>query len=332
MVPLEIISVIIPVYKVQEYLDRCIESVVTQTYRNLEIIIIDDGSPDECPAMCDRWAAKDDRISVIHKENEGVSIARNVGLKEAKGAWISFVDSDDWLHPQFFELLLHQAHQSIADVIVSDHLRTEEVVSFEKYSISDIKFSRMTIDGVFHNSHVRNYVWGKIYKAELLRDKAFDEEISFGEDALFNVTVFRTEGIEVYYTSEKLYFYYDRDNSVVNTLSRLKQTALYEKYIELAIIETREDIKSIYLTESMKRALRSRYSASFNPELIDVIPKCNEILNKGLKEYLPLKSVSLKLKIAYTLFVKLPQLYRLCRIMDDPTMLEWEKGQRKMRK
>lgn len=327
MVPLEIISVIIPVFKVQDYLDRCIESVVNQTYSNLEIIIVDDGSPDECPAICDRWAAIDNRISVIHQENGGVSIARNVGLKKAKGEWISFVDSDDWLHPQFFEILLNQAHNVIADVIVSDHLRTEDIVPYEKYVITDITFSQMTIDKVFRNSHIRNYVWGKIYKAELLRDKAFDEDIIFGEDTLFNVLVLGIDGIKVYYTSEQLYFYYERDNSAVNTIGRFKQTVLYEKFIELAILDNRENMKKIYLTESMKRALRARYSAKFIPDLSEITPKCKEILNKGLKEYLPLKSVPLKHKIAYAAFVKVPQLYRLWRIIDDPSMLKWEKSQ-----
>lgn len=89
-----LISVIVPVYKVEQYLDRCVQSIVDQTYKNLEIILVDDGSPDNCPAMCDAWAAKDSRIRVIHKENGGVASARNVGLDNAVGQYISFVDSD----------------------------------------------------------------------------------------------------------------------------------------------------------------------------------------------------------------------------------------------
>lgn len=89
------VSVIVPVYKVEKYLDRCVQSIVDQTYKNLEILLVDDGSPDSCPARCDAWAVKDDRILVIHKDNGGLSSARNAGLDIAKGTFVTFVDSDD---------------------------------------------------------------------------------------------------------------------------------------------------------------------------------------------------------------------------------------------
>ena len=96
---MDLISVIVPVYKVEDYLDRCVESIVNQTYWNLEIILVDDGSPDNCPAMCDDWAAKDSRIKVIHKENGGLSDARNAGMTVATGELMGLVDRDDWISP-----------------------------------------------------------------------------------------------------------------------------------------------------------------------------------------------------------------------------------------
>ena len=104
-----LISVIVPVYKVEPYLDRCVQSIVNQTYKNLEIILVDDGSPDHCPAMCDAWAEKDSRIRVIHKENGGVSTARNAGINIAKGAFFTFVDSDDWIDRDALQLLWDKA-------------------------------------------------------------------------------------------------------------------------------------------------------------------------------------------------------------------------------
>ena len=101
-----LISVIVPVYKVEQYLDKCVESIVNQTYRNLEIILVDDGSPDNCPAMCDGWAKRDYRIKVIHKANGGLSDARNAGIAVASGEFIGFVDSDDWVAPFFYERLI----------------------------------------------------------------------------------------------------------------------------------------------------------------------------------------------------------------------------------
>ena len=100
------ISVIIPVYKVEEYLEECLRSVINQTYNNLEIILVDDGSPDHCPQLCDEWSSKDSRIKVIHKENGGLSDARNAGMSIATGEYIAFVDSDDYIAPTMYEQLL----------------------------------------------------------------------------------------------------------------------------------------------------------------------------------------------------------------------------------
>lgn len=110
------ITVIIPVYKVEEYLDKCVQSVVKQTYKNLEIILVDDGSPDNCPKMCDDWAKKDARIKVIHKENGGLSSARNAGLDIATGEYITFLDSDDYIDLEMIETLYTQVRRFSADV------------------------------------------------------------------------------------------------------------------------------------------------------------------------------------------------------------------------
>ena len=104
----DLISVIVPVYKVEPYLDRCVQSIVDQTYGNLEIILVDDGSPDNCPAMCDAWAEKDSRIKVIHKENGGQADARNVGMAVATGEYVAFVDSDDWIDIRMYQRM-HEA-------------------------------------------------------------------------------------------------------------------------------------------------------------------------------------------------------------------------------
>ena len=111
-----IISTIIPIYKVEKYLQTCIESVVNQTIKDLEIILVDDGSPDYCPEICDAWAQKDSRIKVIHKENGGLSDARNAGLDIAQGEYISFVDSDDWIAPNMYEIMLEVIEKEHADI------------------------------------------------------------------------------------------------------------------------------------------------------------------------------------------------------------------------
>ena len=112
-----LISVIVPVYKVEQYLDNCINSLLAQTYKNLEIILIDDGSPDNCPAICDEYAKKDSRIIVVHKQNEGVSVARNVGINIAKGNFIAFVDSDDSIEPNMYEKLIEKQQTEDFDLV-----------------------------------------------------------------------------------------------------------------------------------------------------------------------------------------------------------------------
>lgn len=105
------ISVIVPIYNVEKYLARCVDSIVNQTYKNLEIILVDDGSPDRCPQVCDDYAEKDSRIKVVHKKNGGLSDARNAGMAVATGEYISFIDSDDWIETSMFELLLNNIFQ-----------------------------------------------------------------------------------------------------------------------------------------------------------------------------------------------------------------------------
>lgn len=114
---MDLISVIVPIYKVEQYLNRCVESLVNQTWKNLEIILVDDGSPDNCPAMCDAWAKKDHRIKVIHKKNGGLSDARNAGMEVASGQYIGFVDSDDWVeHDMYRSLYLHM-RETDSDIV-----------------------------------------------------------------------------------------------------------------------------------------------------------------------------------------------------------------------
>lgn len=113
----ELVSVVVPVYNVEKYLDRCISSIVGQTYTNLEIILVDDGSPDNCPQMCDEWAKRDGRIKVIHKENEGLGRARNTGLEQASGEYICFYDSDDFIEPETIERAYTVAVQNDADIV-----------------------------------------------------------------------------------------------------------------------------------------------------------------------------------------------------------------------
>jgi len=163
----DLISVIIPIYKVEAYLDACVSSVVKQSHKNIEIILVNDGSPDNCPAMCDAWTEKDPRIKVIHKENGGLSDARNAGLDIAAGEYISFVDSDDWILPTMFENMLQIMQKENADIVAcnirscyEDH---EDVWGCKEYFSGN---SEQILDMLFSDTTYPVSAWNKLYKRE----------------------------------------------------------------------------------------------------------------------------------------------------------------------
>lgn len=129
-----LISVIVPIYNVEKYLARCVDSIVNQTYKNLEIILVDDGSPDRCPKMCDDYAEKDSRIKVVHKKNGGLSDARNAGMAVATGEYISFIDSDDYVSDDFFECLLDVMNKENSDIAECSVVKLYEDGHLEQYT------------------------------------------------------------------------------------------------------------------------------------------------------------------------------------------------------
>ena len=128
------LSIIVPVYKVEKYLPKCLDSILAQTFTDFELILIDDGSPDRCGDICDEYAAKDDRLIVIHQENKGVSAARNAGLDIARGEYIGFVDSDDWIEPEMYETMLATAKESEAEIVAcgANHSDETETILFQE--------------------------------------------------------------------------------------------------------------------------------------------------------------------------------------------------------
>ena len=182
------ISVIVPVYKTEGLLDRCVESIVGQTYKNLEIILVDDGSPDNCPAMCDEWAEKDSRIRVIHKENGGVSSARNAALDIATGDYIGFVDSDDWIEPEMYSSLIQKISESGKNIALCSYYAVES--SGERYECRCVVDKEVLDKDDYFRFIVLGgdggYIWNRLYDADILKEVRFDEDIWYSEDLLFN--------------------------------------------------------------------------------------------------------------------------------------------------
>ena len=158
------ISVIVPIYRVEPYLRQCVKSILDQTYRDIEVLLIDDGSPDRCGEICDEYARKDNRVRVFHTENQGLSAARNLGLREAKGEFIGFVDSDDWIEPDMYEVLLKRMQDTGADIGVSgfyyDYLNTSECSPCIETVYDSVGAVEALICGDLRNQ-VMNKLWSR---------------------------------------------------------------------------------------------------------------------------------------------------------------------------
>lgn len=176
------ISIIVPIYKAEKYIHRCIDSILAQSYTDFELLLIDDGSPDNCGDICDEYAAKDGRVRVLHKENGGVSSARNLGLSNAQGEWVTFVDSDDWVERKFLEKLISVD----ADLVVGGCVRTSgasiQLVNRQNGTDDIPEFLALYLDKLLLRTP-----WGKLFRRSILEDNhiRYNNDIRFGEDTLF---------------------------------------------------------------------------------------------------------------------------------------------------
>lgn len=219
-----LISIIIPVYKVEKYLNKCIRSVVEQTYTNLEIILVDDGSPDYCPQICDKWAAKDSRIRVIHKENGGLSDARNAGLAIAQGEYIGFLDSDDYIKEDMYEKLYIAIVENNADIAICNLEKvTEEGDKIE--CVSPVKNEILTREVALHRILKENCwyyvtVWNKLYHKSVLSGIEFPKGKIHEDEFVIHEIIFQSQRIVT--LEEKLYMYVQRNGSIMNRKKDVK--------------------------------------------------------------------------------------------------------------
>lgn len=219
-----LVSVVIPVYNMENYLDRCVNSVVGQSYKNLEIILVDDGSKDKSPAMCDAWAEKDDRIVVIHKENAGLGMARNSGMEIARGDYIIFPDSDDYVHETLVEKCVKVATENDADVVVFSCFEVDESGNEKARRISSLQdvyegecVQTVLLAGMFsYSMGIGVSAWSKMYRCDLLRKNGLEfvsERKIISEDSYFMLQVF-SKVSKAFVLKENLYYYCKRENSL----------------------------------------------------------------------------------------------------------------------
>lgn len=212
------ISVIVPVYKAEPYLDFCVQSILNQSFKDFELVLIDDGSPDNCPTICDQWASLDPRIKVIHQRNSGISATRNVGVQQSSGNYIAFVDSDDFIEPDMLQDLLDIARNSDADIIIGQYVRDVEYLSEKPiktapafYEGNDKLKLLFTFQYAERTAIISN--WGKLYRRDLFQDICFPEGRVFEDESTVHQFLISAHRIAI--TSYPYYHYVWRPNSII---------------------------------------------------------------------------------------------------------------------
>ena len=223
------VSIIIPVYNAQEYLRRCVESVLGQEYTDFELILVDDGSQDSSGAICEEYAQRDPRVRVIHKENEGVSAARNLAMENARGRWLQFADSDDWVTPDATKLMVRLAEEEGCDLVISDFYRVAgERVSQKGDIEEDGALTREQFAAHMMENPADFYygvLWNKLYRRELIRKHRLrmNPDISWCEDFMFNLEYIRYAE-RFCALRAPVYYYVKRKGSLVSQGNSLAKT------------------------------------------------------------------------------------------------------------
>lgn len=258
----ELVSVVVPIYNVEKYLDRCIESIVSQTYSNLEIILVDDGSPDNCPVMCDEWEKRDSRIKVVHKSNEGLGMARNTGIDNATGEYICFFDSDDYIEPDTIEHCVSIARSNNVELVIFGHDNVTPDMKTLKTHIPNTPKNLFLGDEVINNllpfslySNLKtgedwNIVmssWNKFYSMDVIRKSGWrfaSEREIISEDFYSLTELFGY--LKSVYVVNKVFYHYTVNNT---SLSRSYRADRFEKiklfYNEMLLLSEKMSARDI---------------------------------------------------------------------------------------
>ncbi|QJX64180.1 glycosyltransferase [Niallia circulans] len=229
------ISVIVPIYNVENYLDKCIESILNQTYSNLEVILVNDGSPDNCGGICDNYASTDDRIKVVHKKNGGLSDARNAGMSYATGEYISFIDSDDYIHLTFYETLINLMVKHNADIVQCGYemVYEDKGSTIRKREETPKESIYSGKNNILNNLYNNNYgktvvVWNKLFKSNLFEEVYFPKG-KLHEDEMTTYQILH-QAEKFVITEKNLYYYLQRKSSIMGQGFNIDSLTLIEAY------------------------------------------------------------------------------------------------------
>lgn len=315
------ISVIVPVFKAEKYLSRCVDSILAQTLPDFELILVDDGSPDICGTICDEYAEKDVRVRVIHKPNGGVSSARNAGLDAAKGDYIAFVDSDDWIHPQMLAILYYSIIQTdtgfaackVKRVFDEDNSwNTEKVRGIcvpEVYTSTDVLkdyFSK-------YSEKMTTFVYNKLYRRGCFDNIRFDCQMGIYEDEMVALELIEAAE-KVAFVNCNLYYYFQSENSLVRSKYSLKRLQTFCSLQHLI------DFMEQHGCNNQVDELERRWLIAFldnyyliqqdHPEFLPEIISYKKIYLRKVRGWMSNRKVSRMFKVVMILFTMHPLLSR----------------------
>lgn len=315
------LSIIVPIYNVEKYLERCLNSILTQTFKDFELILVDDGSPDNCGKICDYYLHLDSRIKVIHKKNGGLSSARNAGLEIAKGEYIGFVDSDDWIDETMYDTLYNIAKENYADIVQCKFRKI-----YENIHENGVKSNKITIVNKFEalndlikygEMHVQSVVtWNKIYRRTLFNDIRFPNGKTH-EDEFTTYKLFYKSN-KIVLTDNELYYYRQVPNSIMNTKFNKKRLDYLDALEEMLNFFKENDNKELYNLVIIRYidTYRTYYFKCKN--LLDgnkdILRIIKNNYNRTFREYIFNFKISLKDKITNLIFFINPQLYKFIQI------------------
>lgn len=252
-------SIIVPVYKVEKFINRCIKSILKQSYKNFELILVDDGSPDRCGVICDEYALKDLRIKVVHQKNMGLSAARNTGIRMATGKYICFVDSDDYISEDYLLEFAKEIDKNVSEIIICGYTEIKGKNKIER------NFYDLDIDNIRRSIVLRSWApaaWNKCYKKYLFEDELFPVGQTMEDLFLIPSLFLKTDKISCI---DKALYYYDTNNpsSIMNTMNTLKEYddfLAYSRLIKLADkINVSSEEKEAMIMETLKIGRKCLY-------------------------------------------------------------------------
>lgn len=320
------LSIIVPVYNAEKYLEETVCSILNQTFTDFELILIDDGSTDQSLDVCTQLQNIDERIVVIHQENQGIGEARNIGLKIAQGEYIGFADSDDLLHPQMYEILLNKADEVDGDLIIAEAKKVYKKSEIKLEKIEHIPTTYLTIEELYEKMYGNSdsdwmymVVWNKLYRRELLEGIKFAKEKGT-EDTVFNSKIFHRLK-RGYFVKVPLYFWIQRDSSESHQNFSERNYNVLKEYFEMnkylrKYVPTAQKYALIKLYKVLFYTLENSRKTYWYKEIKCLI---YEEMKMVQKEFVCQKKISFVKKIVFLMFYYVPLSYTIFR-----KMLEWK--------